>query len=92
MHSCVMPSVQPRLEPAILSSYAHHVLVDVRNDAWQPQKLDFVALFHQAAALRNVWQKLTAPNKGVEGTIFQALAFLLPLGLPLVIFRTVRSC
>lgn len=46
----------------------------------------------QATALRNVWTKLTAPNKGAEGTLFQALTFLLPIGLPLVIFRTVRIC
>ena len=38
-----------------------------------------------------MWRKLAAANKGAEGTLYQALAFLLPLGLPLLVYRSVRS-
>lgn len=47
--------------------------------------------FLQATALRNALQKLTAANKSTEGTLYQGLAFLLPLGLPLLVFRSVSS-
>jgi hypothetical protein len=44
----------------------------------------------QASALQGAWRKLTAANKGAEGSLYQALAFLLPLGLPLLVYRSVR--
>lgn len=37
--------------------------------------------------MRNAVSKLTAGNKSVEGAVYQALAFLLPLGLPALVFR-----
>ncbi len=45
----------------------------------------------QSKAVREAWNKLTAANKGNEGTLYQGLTFLLPLGLPLLAFRSVRA-